>query len=54
MPRDGAIIFDDLMKAITALYLTVFPLPPRKPPIVAPAHIAKSTLTNMANHNFQP
>jgi hypothetical protein len=46
MPRDGAIIFDDLMKAITALYFTL--------PIVAPAHIAKSTLTNMANHNFQP
>jgi hypothetical protein len=25
-----------------------------KTPIVAPAHIANSTLDNMADHNFQP
>jgi hypothetical protein len=36
------------------LYFAVFPVPPRKLPIVAPAHIANSTLDNMADHNFQP
>jgi hypothetical protein len=36
------------------LYFSVFPLPPKKPPMVAPAHIPNATLTDMVNHNFQP
>jgi|GEM_PF-2808958 hypothetical protein len=43
-----------LMGGVNHFYFFILLRPPKKPPIVAPAHIPNATLTNMANHNIQP